>query len=333
MKAAVLEAPKPMEQKPLSVVEVPPPEPGVGQVRIRVRVCGMCHTDLHTVEGELPLPKLPLIPGHQVVGEVDALGTGASGLAVGERVGVPWLHSTCGRCEYCLASLENLCEAAVFTGYHVDGGYAEYMLAPAEFCCRVPDAYPDTSAAPLLCAGVIGYRALKLSEVKPGQILGLFGFGASAHIAIQVARYWGCRCYVFTRSPHHQALARELGAEWVGRAEEQPPEKLHSAVVFAPAGALIPAALEKLRRGGVVAVASIYTDPIPQMDYGRHLYYERTLRSVTAATRKDAEELLELAPRVPIRTEVQTFRLEEINEALCTLKRSGLRGAGVIVMG
>ncbi|MGQ9698120.1 MAG: zinc-dependent alcohol dehydrogenase family protein [Armatimonadota bacterium] len=331
MNAMVLTAQQPMEANSLQQMRMPVPKPGPGQVRIRVRACGICHTDLHIVEGELHAPKLPLVPGHQVVGEVDAVGPHVSGIRIGDRVGVAWLHRTCGQCEFCTSGRENLCPSAQFTGLHVDGGYAELMLAFADFCVSIPELYPDANAAPLLCAGIIGYRALRLSDIRPGQALGLYGFGASAHIALQIARHWGCRCYVFTRSPNHQALAEELGAVWVGRAEQDPPERLHSSIVFAPAGALVPTALEHLRRGGTLALASIYTDPIPGLDYQRHLYYERTVRSVTAATRTDAADLMALAARVRIKTEVQTFPLANANEALARLKHSGLRAAGVLL--
>lgn len=330
MRAMLLRSPRPVEETPLSLAELPDPKPGPGQVLIRVSVCGLCHTDLHTVEGELPPHKQPLIPGHQVVGTVQAAGDGVSNLAVGDRVGVPWLHQTCGVCEYCLSGRENLCERALFTGLDVDGGYAKLMVAPEAYCYRLPDGYPDVAVAPLLCAGIIGYRALRLSEVKPGQALGLYGFGASAHIALQVARYWGCRCYVFTRSQNHRTLAQELGAVWTGAVEDAPPEPLHSAISFAPAGRLVPLALRALRPGGTLALASIYMDPIPSLDYTADLYRERTLRSVTAATRQDARELLALAPRVPIQTQVQVYPLTEANAALSDLKHSRLRAAGVL---
>lgn len=331
MNAMLLSSPRPVEEQPLRSASLPVPEPGPGQVRIRLTACGICHTDLHTVEGELHLPKLPVVPGHQAVGVVDAVGPGAMRLSPGDRVGVPWLNRTCGTCDYCRTGRENLCPNAKFTGLHVDGGYAEYMLADADYCVRLPDGYSDVSAAPLLCAGIIGYRALRLSQILPGQTLGLYGFGASAHITIQIARHWDCRCYVFTRSPIHQALARELGAVWVGRAENAPAEKLHSSIIFAPAGSLVPIALSHLRPGGTLALASIYSDPIPALDYQQHLYYERTIRSVTAATRADAQELMRLAVEIPIRTEVQTFPLGEANQALTALKHSQLRGAGVLV--
>lgn len=331
MRAMVLREPKPIEANPLEPSDLPVPLPEQGQVRLRVRACGLCHTDLHIVEGELPLPKRPIVPGHQLVGVVEALGPGGRRLREGDRVGVPWLHQTCGTCPACRRGAENLCENARFTGYHVDGGYAEAALVPEAFAYPIPDGFPDLHAAPLLCAGIIGYRALRVAEVRPGERLGLFGFGASAHIAIQVARYWGCEVSVFTRGAEHRRLAAALGAAWVGGAEELPPEALDCAVLFAPAGRLLPLALRSVRRGGTVAIAAIYLDRVPEFDYGL-LYGERTVRSVTAATRRDGEELLGLAPQIPIRTEVEAFPLTEANVALRRLKGGQLRGAGVLAI-
>ncbi len=330
MKAMRFQAPGPVEGAPLGLVDLPRPDPGQGEIRLRATVCGVCHTDLHTVEGELSLPRLPLVPGHQVVGLVEARGPGAMRFREGDRVGVPWLYQTCGACAFCRRGEENLCDRARFTGYHVDGGYAEALVVHEAFAYRLPEQLPDPLAAPLLCAGIIGYRALRLSEVKPGERLGLFGFGASAHIALQIARYWKCEVLVFTRSPAHQALARELGAVWVGSASDAPPEPIDRAILFAPAGRLVHNALRVLRKGGTLAIAAIYLDPIPELDYGALLYGERTVRSVTASTRRDGEELLALAPEIPIRTEVESFPLEAANEALLRLKRSEIRGAGVL---
>jgi len=329
MRAMLLRAPAPVESDPLEVVELPEPTPGPGELRLKVHVCGLCHTDLHEVEGDLPLPKLPVIPGHQIVGIVETRGDGARRFALGERVGVPWLHWTCRTCEACRRGEENLCEKARFTGYHVDGGYATHTLVPEAFAYRLPDALADAAVAPLLCAGIIGYRALRLSDVKPGERLGLFGFGASAHIALQVARFWRCEVWVFTRAPEHRALAKQLGASWVGGAEDEPPGQLDRAISFAPAGSLIPLALAKLRKGGTLALAGIHLDRIPEMPY-ELLYGERTLRSVTASTRRDAEELLALAERIPIKTEVEVFPLEDANAALQRLKLSRITGAGVL---
>ncbi|MFQ5899390.1 MAG: zinc-dependent alcohol dehydrogenase family protein [Candidatus Methylomirabilia bacterium] len=332
VRALLLRAPGPITASPLEASDLPTPEPGPGQIRIKVGACGLCHTDLHEVEGELALPKLPVILGHQVVGVVEALGPGARRFREGERVGLPWLHETCGRCESCRRGDENLCDHARFTGYDVDGGYAEFTLAPERFAYRLPEGLSDAEVAPLLCAGIIGYRALRLSEVRPGDRLGLFGFGASAHLALQVARYWQCEVYVFTRSPAHRDLARRLGAAWAGGAEDEPAARLDRAISFAPAGSLIPLALAKLRKGGTLALAGIHLDRIPEMPYSL-LYGERALRSVTASTRRDAEELLALAPRIPLRSEVELFPMEEANRALQRLKASQISGAGVLEIG
>lgn len=332
MKAMILEEPRPISEHPLRLTEVPVPEPGPEEILIRVKACGICHTDLHTVEGELPVHRRPLTIGHQVVGTVEGRGRRATKFEEGERVGLAWLGSTCGKCRYCVAGNENLCESAKFTGYDIDGGYAEYAVARDAFAYRIPEGFPDEEAAPLLCAGIIGYRALRLSEITLGGRLGLYGFGASAHVAIQVARHWGCEVYVFTRSRGHQELARRLGAVWTGRAELTPPAKLESAIIFAPAGELVLEALRVLDKGGTLALAGIYSTPIPQLDYTRHLYDERTIRSVTAATREDGEELLALAGAIPIRTEIERFPLAEANEALGQLKASAINGAGVLII-
>jgi propanol-preferring alcohol dehydrogenase len=329
MRAMVLKESRPVYEHPLEDTEMPAPVPGPGELRIRVNACGVCHTDLHTVEGDLALPKLPLVPGHQIVGTVEQKGPGVAQFEPGERVGVPWLHSTCGQCDYCRHGSENLCDKARFTGLHTDGGYAEYVIAPAEFSYRLPTNFPDLQAAPLLCAGIIGYRSLKLSDVEPGQRLGLYGFGASAHVTIQVARYWECEVYVFSRSKHHQEHALEMGAAWTGRAEDTPPKGLHSAIIFAPAGGLVLEALRALRKGGTLALAGIHMTPIPQMEYSR-IYGERTVRSVANSTRNDAEELLRLASEIPIRTEVETYPLSEANQVLERLKRGEVRGAAVL---
>jgi propanol-preferring alcohol dehydrogenase len=292
----------------------------------------VCHTDLHTVEGDLALPKLPLVPGHQIVGMVEARGEGATRFELGRRVGVPWLYRTCGRCSFCDRGLENLCEDALFTGLHADGGYAEAMVVPQEFAYPLPQGFTDVEAAPLLCAGIIGYRALRLSRVRPGQRLGLYGFGGSAHVTIQVARHLGCEVYVFTRSEGHRQLARRLGAAWVGSAEDTPPAKLQGSIIFAPVGELVPEALRVLDRGGTLALAGVTMTPIPELDYDRLLYWERTVRSVANFTRQDALELLQLAAEIPIQTATQTFPLQEANEALLALKRSEIDGTGVLVV-
>ncbi|MDI6631068.1 MAG: zinc-dependent alcohol dehydrogenase family protein [Thermoanaerobacteraceae bacterium] len=328
----VLEKPRPVEEGPLKLCELPEPVTRPGQVRLRVLACGVCHTDLHTVEGDLPLPKLPLVPGHQVVGVVDAVGVGVEGLRPGELVGVPWLYSTCGACAFCRRGEENLCDAGRFTGYHVDGGYAEFIVAEADFVCRLPEGLEPVAAAPLLCAGIIGYRALRLSKIEPGGRLGLYGFGASAHLAIQVAVHWGCEVYVFSRGAHHRELARQLGAVWTGQADEEPPVRLDSGIIFAPAGWLVPLALGHLRKGGTLTLAGITMTELPALDYGL-IYGERVVRSVANATRQDAREFLALAAAIPVQTRVETFRLEEANRALELLKQGKLSGAGVLAVG
>jgi propanol-preferring alcohol dehydrogenase len=332
MKAMLLRETKPAEERPLELVDLPLPEPGPDEVCLRVRACGVCRTDLHTVEGDLDLPKLPIIPGHQIVGVVESAGEGAARFEPGQRVGVPWLYKTCGKCEFCQHGLENLCADAQFTGLHADGGYAEAMVVPEDFAYPIPDSFSDVAAAPLLCAGIIGYRALKLSRIKPGQRLGMYGFGGSAHVTIQVARHWGCEVYAFTRSEGHQELARELGAAWVGRAEDTPPEKLHGSIIFAPAGKLVLDALRVLERGGTIALAGVTMTPIPEIDYDELLYWERGVRSVANFTRQDARELLQVAAEIPIQTTVQTFPLEEANEVLLALKRSEIDGTAVLVL-
>jgi propanol-preferring alcohol dehydrogenase len=290
------------------------------------------------VEGDLDLPRLPLVPGHQIVGTVEARGDGARRFEAGQRVGVPWLYRTCGQCEFCNRGAdvghpsENLCEDAQFTGLDADGGYAEAMVVHQDFTYPIPEGFGDAEAAPLLCAGIIGYRALRLCEIQPGQRLGLYGFGGSAHITIQIARHWGCEVYVYTRSEGHRQLARELGAAWVGGAEEDPPNKMHGSIIFAPAGRLVLDALRVMERGGTLALAGVTMSPIPELDYDRLLYWERTVRSVANFTRQDARELLRLAAEVPIRTTVQTFPLEKANEVLLALKRSEIDGTAVLTV-
>ena len=331
MQAMILHSPHPIAENPLILSEVPVPEAAPGQIRLRVHVCGVCHTDLHTVEGELELPKLPLIPGHQSVGTVEQVGDGVTRFQLDERIGVAWLHSACGKCDYCRRGLENLCVNAQFTGLHVDGGYAQYVLAEEKFAYRIPKGFSDEEASPLLCAGIIGYRALRLSELKPGENLGLYGFGASAHIALQVARHWGCSVFVFTRGEHHRQLAAELGAVWTGSAQDEPPVLMDASVTFAPAGWIVPLALQHLRPGGTLAINAIYMTPIPELPYAT-IYQERTLRSVANFTSQDAEEFLQMAAEVPVRTKVEAFPLPEANEALQRLKRSDIRGAAALRM-
>jgi len=331
VKAMVLREPAPIGEGPLVASEVPEPDPEPGEIRIKVRACGICHTDLHIIEGDLPPARSPVIPGHQVIGVVDGLGEGVTRFQIGDRVGVPWVYRTCGECAFCKRGEENLCPEARFTGYHVDGGYAEYAVAPAAFAHPIPSPFGDAEAAPLLCAGIIGYRALRVSGIEPGGRLGLYGFGASAHLAIQVALYWGCQVYVFSRGEEHRRLARDLGAAWTGQAEQEPPVKLDASIIFAPAGWLVPLALRHLRPGGTLALAGITMSPIPEMDYAL-LYGERTVRSVANATRRDAEEFLSLAAAIPVRVRVQTFALTEANRALQLLKRGQINGAGVLMV-
>ena len=381
MRAMRLERPRPAGERPLQLVEMPVPRPGPGEVLIAVHACGVCHTDLHTVEGELVPHRSPVVPGHQIVGDVVALGEGADAvpaggepdgapLRQGERVGVPWLWRACGECRYCRCGDENLCENALFTGYDVDGGYAEYTVAPATFAYRLPDM-PDLDVAPLLCAGIIGYRCLRLTGVVgggtglpgaaeaaggAGRCLGLYGFGAAAHICLQVAVHHGWEVYVFTRGEEHRELARELGAVWAGAVGDEPggtptggaavsgasdaaasdraaPDaaapRLDAAIVFAPAGELALDALRACDKGGVVALGGIYSSPIPPIDYPV-IYHERVLRSVANSTRQDARELLRVAREIPIRTKVEAFDLEQANEALLALKEGRIRGAAVL---
>ncbi|MGZ4258088.1 MAG: zinc-dependent alcohol dehydrogenase family protein [Gaiellaceae bacterium] len=324
MRALVLDAPG----QPLREAELPDPEPGPGQVRVRVEACGVCRTDLHIVDGELTEPKLPLVLGHQIVGIVDAVGEGVE-LAAGERVGVPWLGWTDGDCRFCRSGRENLCLNARFTGYHLDGGYAEAAVADARYCFLLPGDQPALQLAPLLCAGLIGYRSLRLAG--DGERLGLYGFGASAHIVAQVARHQGRRVFAFTRAgdDESQELARSLGAEWAGSSDELPPEPLDAAIVFAPVGALVPAALRALDRGGAVVCAGIHMSDIPSFPY-ELLWEERSIRSVANLTRQDGEELLALAPQVPVRTHVEPFPLAEANEALERLRSGAIVGAAVL---
>jgi alcohol dehydrogenase, propanol-preferring len=329
MRAMVLEKPRPVEDSPLSLQEIAAPVPGVGQIRVWVRCCGLCHTDLHTVEGDLPLPKIPVVPGHQIVGVVDALGQSVHAFKEGDRVGIPWLYSTDGTCRFCKQNLENLCDNGRFTGYHVNGGYAETAVVGEAFAHAIPESFSDENGAPLLCAGIIGYRSYRLSNIRKGQRLGLYGFGASAHLVLQLARHEGCEVYVFTRAQAHRDVAKNLGAAWVGGAEGKPPGELDAAIIFAPAGSLVPPALRALRKGGTLALAGITMSQIPALDYAL-LYHERTLRSVANSTRQDCQEFLHLAADAKLKTEVQVFELEQANEALQDLKHSRIKAAGVL---
>jgi propanol-preferring alcohol dehydrogenase len=318
-----------VEDQPLEVVNLLRSEPGPGQIRLKVKMCGVCHTDLHTVEGDITPPRLPIVPGHQIVGEVDALGRGVTGVEIGARVGVPWLYSACGECPYCISGFENLCDSALFTGFHMDGGFAEYMLADAKFVLPIPDSISNAQAAPMLCAGIIGYRSLRKADLQTGERLGLFGFGASAHLAIQVARYWDCEVYVFTRSQAHRDHARQLGAAWVGGAEDRPPKSLDRAVIFAPAGWIVPLALKKLKPAGTLAINAIHMSPIPEIPY-KLIYGERTLRSVANATYRDGVEFLALAAEIPVRATVEIYGLKQANQALLAVKQSRINGEAVL---
>jgi propanol-preferring alcohol dehydrogenase len=345
MIAMQLASPAPIESAPLKPVELPVPEPAAGELLVRVRACGVCHTDLHVAEGELTPSKLPIVPGHQVVGAVEKLGaslpTGAAGFKIGDRVGIAWLRWTClstlrpprdGACRFCAAGKENLCERAQFTGLDADGGYAQFACVPADFAYPIPEEYRDHEAAPLLCAGIVGYRALRRSGIRPGGRLGLYGFGASAHIVIQIARHWNCEVYVFTRAERHRMLARELGAAWVGRAQEEPPAKLDSAISFAPAGALVPEMLRALEKGGTVALAGVAMSATPELDYRRHLYHEKTLTSVANATRQDGLDLFALAREARIETRTEQLPLSEANRALRIVKESRIEASAVLMI-
>lgn len=331
MRAQVLGAPAPIETRPLRLDHREAPEPGPGEARVTVSACACCRTDLHVVEGDLDLPRLPVVPGHQVVGVVEALGEGCRRLEVGRRVGVTWLHRACGRCPACLRGEENLCPDALFSGWTADGGYAEALTVPEDFAVELPEALgpDDVALAPLLCAGVIGYRALRRAEVTPGERVALVGFGASAHLVIQVLRHWGCEVAVVTRGAAHRALARELGATWAGGAEDGPPE-VDRVVVFAPAGETVPLALRLVRPGGTVALAGIHMTPIPALEYAL-LWGERSLRTVANVTRADAVEFLALAAAAGIRAQAEVHPLADANEVLARLKAGDLRGAAVLV--
>ena len=335
MKAWVLRTPAPVNERPLELTDLPVPTPAGDELLVRVSACGICRTDLHVVEGELPVRRSPLIPGHQIVGRVAALGADVTDFSIDDRVGIAWLNRTCGVCNYCLSGRENLCERAMFTGWTVDGGYAEYAIAPSSFTYRIPDNFEDVQAAPLLCAGIIGYRCLRLTGLTKSEWtnarLGIYGFGAAGHIGIQLARARGAEVYVCTRDrTRHQALAHELGATWVGDAGDEPPVKLDAAIIFAPAGELAPIALKAMAKGGAVVLGGIHMSPIPSFDYSL-LYGERLIRSVANNTRADGREFLLEAARIPVRTHTQTFAFDEANDALIALKNDAIRGAGVLL--
>jgi alcohol dehydrogenase, propanol-preferring len=332
MKACLLRSTARIETNPLQFTDVPVPQPGAGEVLVRVKACAVCRTDLHVIEGELPPRKSPLIPGHQVVGTVEKIGLGTKRFQIGARVGIAWLHKADRTCEYCQAGKENLCDHPEFTGYTVDGGYAEYAVAPEDFIYTIPDSFPDEHAAPLLCAGIIGFRSLRLSEIKRGGRLGFYGFGAAAHIAIQVARHWKVDVYACTRNERHQKLALELGAVWAGGAVIDPPAKLDSAIIFAPAGELVPAALRALKKGGTLVLGGVHMSPTPALDYDL-LYQERVIRSVANNTRQDGIDFLRIAAEIPIRTQAQVFPLQDANRVLSCLKNDAIRGAAVLDCG
>ena len=338
MKSYRLHGPALVENNPLTIEDLPIPRPGPGQVRIKVEVCGVCHTDLHTVEGDIRPPRLPITIGHQVVGTVDAIShyktnnsltTSISRLKIGQRVGLPWLFSACGTCEFCLRGMENLCPKARFTGFHEDGGFAEFMLADARYVLPIPNTLSNEQAAPLLCAGIVGYRALKKAEIMPGEHVGLFGFGASAHLCIQILNYWGCKVSVFTRAITHQEHARQLGAVWSGSAGQNPEAPLDRAVIFAPTGGLVVRALECVRPGGTVAINAIHMSEIPAFPYEK-IYGERTIRSVSNATYQDGEEFLALALLAGIKSTVSLYPFNSANQALQDLKNSRFNGEAVL---
>ena len=329
MKACLLRTPAPVTTNPLVFADAPDPRPGTGEVLVRVSACGVCRTDLHVVEGELPPRKSPVIPGHQIVGAIEKLGDGAHRFARGARVGIPWLHSADLTCEFCRSGRENLCDHPTFTGYTVDGGYAQYAVAPEDFVYPIPETFPDEQAAPLLCAGIIGFRCLRLSGIKRGSRLAFYGFGSAAVVAIQVARHWGAEVYACTRGKEHQQLAMDFGAVWADEATVEPPEKLDAAVIFAPAGELVPPALAALKKGGVLVLGGIHMSPIPSFDYNL-LYQERVIRSVANNTRRDGEDFLRVAAEIPVRTQVTVFPLREANRALNDLKSDRINGAAVL---
>ena len=337
MKAWLLHKQAPVAERPLTITEIITPVPGDDELLVRVQTCGICRTDLHVIEGDLPVRRSPLIPGHQIVGRVTARGKRVRDFAVGDQVGVAWLNHTCGACEFCCSRRENLCEKPQFTGWTVDGGYAEYAVAPASFTYHIPENFEAAQAAPLLCAGIIGYRCLRLTGITEsewsGARLGLYGFGAAGHISIQLARARGSEVYVCTRDrERHQALAHELGATWVGDASDEPPVKLDASIIFAPAGELVPVALKAIRKGGTVVLGGIHMSIIPAFDYSL-IYGERVVRSVANNTRVDGREFLAEAAQIPVHTHVETFNFDQANEALIALKNDAIQGAGVLVIG
>jgi alcohol dehydrogenase, propanol-preferring len=333
MQAMALKEPGPIDSSPLELREVPTPEPKAGEIRVRVLVCALCRTDLHVVEGDLPPHRPHIVPGHQVVGTVDRLGEGVTKFKIGDRAGIAWLRHTCGQCRYCKAQKENLCPYAKFTGYDEDGGYAQHAVVSENFAYHLPATIDPATISPILCAGIIGYRALKRARMKPGCRLGLYGFGSSASIAIQIARHLGCTVFVMTRDEMHRKLALEFGATWAGPADAKPPDSLDSAVMFAPVGNLVLPALEALDRGGTLSIAGIHLTDIPTLNYQQHLFYEKELCSVTANTRTDGEELLRLAAEIPLKPKTTVLPLKDANRGLQMLKHDGISGTGVLAVG
>jgi propanol-preferring alcohol dehydrogenase len=332
MKAMLLPKIQPITESPLQLADLPDPRPDPGEVRLKVACCAICRTDLHVIEGDLPEATLPIIPGHQIIGRVDQLGEGCTRFKLGQRIGVAWLRHTCGVCQLCKSGRENLCESSRFTGYHADGGYAEYAVVPEDFAYEIPGAFSDTDAAPLLCAGIIGYRALKRCNLPNDGKLALYGFGSSAHVVMQIALHRGCDVYVATRGEMHRELARRMGAIWVGELPAEMPAKVDSAIIFAPVGHLVPPALEKLQKGGTLALAGIYMTDIPAMDYEKYVFYERDIHSVTANTREDGRGLLAEAAEIPIRPHTTTYPLADANRALQDLKADRINGTGILLM-
>jgi len=330
VRAVTLERPAPIETSPLRLRDLPQPVPGVHEILVRVTACGVCRTDLHVAEGDLVAKRPHIVPGHEVVGTVEALGAGSARFSIGDRVGVAWLRQTCGTCAYCRKGRENLCPNALFTGWDHDGGYAEFAVVREDFAYRLPPTIDEEHAAPLLCAGIIGFRAIRRAAVERGSTVGLYGFGGSAHLAIQVLKHWNCRVFVMSRGGVHRDLAQDLGADWIGDSLDRPPAPLDSAILFAPAGEIVPAAMQALDRGGILAIAGIYLSQIPPLDYERDLFYEREIRSVTANTRADGDEFLQIAGEIPIRTHTVAMSLDEANRALQLLKHDELRGAAVL---
>jgi len=325
----------PLTQEPLEMMELPDPVPSSRQILIKVSACGICHTELDEIEGRLIPPRFPTVLGHEIVGRVEALGSGVTRFKLGDRVGIAWIYSSCGECGFCLRGDENLCDQFLGTGLDANGGYAQYTVISEHFAYPIPERFSDCQAAPLLCAGVIGYRALRLSGIKPGKTLGLYGFGASAHIAIQVAKYWDCRVFVFTRKgqKEHQNLAKKLGADWVGATGDSPPEKLDCAIDFTPVGEPVREALGVLNKGGRVVINAIRKiNPIPELEYARYVWHEKEIKSVANVARKDAQEFLPLAARIPIIPAVREFELHQANHALVLLKQGKMQGAGVLRM-